>query len=56
MSEDSCFKECISRNAVKSSTIVEATQQFISGLPPGGKLDGGFYNTIPFTHTMEINI
>ena len=33
--EDSCFKGCISRNAVKSSVILEATRQFISGLPPG---------------------
>jgi hypothetical protein len=38
--EDLCFKGCISRKAVKSSTIVEATQQFISGLPPGVTLDG----------------
>jgi hypothetical protein len=48
--EDSCFKGCISRNAVKSSVISEATQQVISGLPPGVTLDGVFYNTIPSTH------
>jgi hypothetical protein len=35
---------------------VEATQQFISGLPPGGTLDGGFYNTIHFTHLKFMSI
>jgi hypothetical protein len=45
-----CLKGCISRKAVKSSTIVEATRQFIPGLPPGVTLDGVFYDTIPKTH------
>ena len=48
--EDSCFKGCISRNAVKSSVILEATRQFISGLPPGVTFDGVFHNTISSTH------
>jgi hypothetical protein len=33
-----CFKGCISRWAVKSSSVWEATHPFTSGLPPGGTL------------------
>jgi hypothetical protein len=35
-----CLKGCISRCAVKSSGIWEATLAFTSGLPPCGSLNG----------------
>jgi hypothetical protein len=39
-----CFKGCISRCAVKSSGVWEATHPFTSGLPPGVTPNGVFYN------------
>ncbi len=40
-----CFKGCISRSAVKSSGIWEATHHITSGLPPGVTLKCDFYNS-----------
>jgi hypothetical protein len=39
-----CFKGCISRCAVKSSGVWEATHSFTSRLPPGVTLIGFFYH------------
>jgi hypothetical protein len=46
------FKGCISRCAVKSSGVWEATHLFTSRLPPGVTLNGVFYNTF-FTHPFS---
>ncbi len=40
-----CIKGCISRSAVKSSGVWEATLSITSGLPPRVTLNGVFYNT-----------
>ncbi len=48
--KDPCFKGCISRCAVKSSGVWEATHPFTSGLSPGVMLNGVFYNTSSCTH------
>jgi len=40
-----CFEGCISRCAVKSSGVWEATQTFTPRLPPRGTLNGAFHNT-----------
>ncbi len=45
-----CFKGCISRCAVKSSGVWEATHLFTSGLHPGVTLNGVFYNMSSCTH------
>ncbi len=45
MSEGMCFKGCISRCAVKSSSVWKATHPFTTGLPPGVMLNGIFYYT-----------
>ncbi len=45
-----CFKGCISRCAVKSSSVWKATLPFTSRLPPGVTLNGVFYNTSSCTH------
>jgi hypothetical protein len=45
-----CFKGCISRCAVKSSSVWEMTHPFTSGLPPEVTLNGVFYNTSSCTH------
>jgi hypothetical protein len=34
-----CFKGCISRSAVKSSVVLEATHPITSRLPPGVMLN-----------------
>jgi hypothetical protein len=50
VSEVVCFKGCISRCAVKSSGVWEATHPFISGLPPGDTLNGVFYDMSSCMH------
>jgi hypothetical protein len=54
MGLNSCFKGCISRKAVKSSIVLEATHQFISGLPPGDTLNGVIHNTIRCTRYIRL--
>ncbi len=54
MSEVLCFKGCISRSAVKSSGIWEATHPITSGLPPGVTLNGVFYNKSQITNSIHI--
>jgi hypothetical protein len=50
VSEVVCFKGCISRCALKSSGVWEATHLFTSGLPSGVTLKGVFYNTFSCMH------
>ncbi len=50
VSEVVCFKRCISRCAVKSSGVWEATHLFTSRLPPGVMLNGIFDNMSSCTH------
>jgi hypothetical protein len=45
MLQSRCFKGCVSRCAVKSSGVWGVTHPITSGLPPGGTLNGAFYNT-----------